>query len=482
MIKTLDDQICCDDKSGLERVRYFPRQLLTADDMRAEQEYLRQRQRRFNRFVIGWGVACGLEVVFDPKRPNEVRVCPGYAIGPWGDEIYVPEAVTVEFGGRFTDPEDPCEPSPRAMGRPWRGASPLSSAGLTIYVAIRYAECLVRPVRTTAPGCGCDETACEYSRVRDSFEIDFLRALPTSHVRTKPTAPSLCQTLKERQLIACPPCPQEPWVVLATLRPGRSRVPIDRPDPGRLIGGGLVLDRPRPEIGAAEGPLIEASAPELIVDCFTDRRQLANLSLVQQQGVDCCCKEAVVDPGPRPGPRDPVTVDFETPSLGGELKRIINPYVSNGVTFTAESAGFGDEVVGLVINNVAATSSCVPPESATQFLAAGRSGTPEFLGATWLKLRATLPGTGLQAPVTVSVEMQTGGSSTGRVQLFDASDTLLATGTQQATPMGKCPTAQGGDRGRATVTATVATGKVAYAIIDEVSQGFIFIVDKFTFQ
>ena len=31
---------CCDEP--LERVRYFPRQLLTADDMRAEQAYTRE--------------------------------------------------------------------------------------------------------------------------------------------------------------------------------------------------------------------------------------------------------------------------------------------------------------------------------------------------------------------------------------------------------------------------------------------------------
>src|SRR4051812_18983973 len=136
MMKTLlDDRICCDEATGLERVRYFPRQLLTADDMRAEQEYLRQRQRRFNRLVIGWGVVCGLEVVFDPKKPDEVRVCPGYALGPWGDEIYVPEMVTVPFGGRFTDPADPCEPSPRPIGRSPK-ISNLRSTETTAYVAI----------------------------------------------------------------------------------------------------------------------------------------------------------------------------------------------------------------------------------------------------------------------------------------------------------------------------------------------------------
>src|SRR2546427_4104106 len=73
----------CGEPSGLERLRYFPRQLLTADDMRAEQEYVREKRRRHNRLLHGWGVVCGLEVVLDPQAgPRAVSICPGYALGP----------------------------------------------------------------------------------------------------------------------------------------------------------------------------------------------------------------------------------------------------------------------------------------------------------------------------------------------------------------------------------------------------------------
>ena len=34
---------------SLERVRYYPRQLMTAEDMRAEQDYFVERLRRHNR-------------------------------------------------------------------------------------------------------------------------------------------------------------------------------------------------------------------------------------------------------------------------------------------------------------------------------------------------------------------------------------------------------------------------------------------------
>ena len=48
----------CDEP--LLRLRYFPGQLMTADDMRAEQEFLLKKARRHNRFLHGWGVTCGL--------------------------------------------------------------------------------------------------------------------------------------------------------------------------------------------------------------------------------------------------------------------------------------------------------------------------------------------------------------------------------------------------------------------------------------
>ena len=54
----------CFNTSGirLERVKYFQRQLLTVDDMVTDQEYFRQKMRRHNRFLHGWGVVCGFDV------------------------------------------------------------------------------------------------------------------------------------------------------------------------------------------------------------------------------------------------------------------------------------------------------------------------------------------------------------------------------------------------------------------------------------
>jgi hypothetical protein len=46
-------------------------------------------------------------------------------------------------------------------------------------LAVRYVECDTPPVRLHPLGSACDETACDYSRVRDSGELARLRELPS---------------------------------------------------------------------------------------------------------------------------------------------------------------------------------------------------------------------------------------------------------------------------------------------------------------
>ena len=68
----------------LLRLRYFPGQLMTADDMRAEQEFLLKKARRHNRFLHGWASPavsmCGCRRRFRvlPKDRSRPASC-GYA-------------------------------------------------------------------------------------------------------------------------------------------------------------------------------------------------------------------------------------------------------------------------------------------------------------------------------------------------------------------------------------------------------------------
>jgi hypothetical protein len=246
---------------GRERVRYFSRQLITANDLTTEQEHFREKLRRHNRFLHGSGVVCGLEVTAAPTEgaPWRVRISEGYALGPHGDEIYVAEPTCVDLArcGPQADP-DPCEPM---MSR--RRPRPTSE---TLFVAIRYMECPTRPVRVSPSGCGCDDALCEYSRIRDSFEIDCLTDLPVSE-----NSQSLCALVSSKKIPPCPPCPDEPWVVLA-------RVLL--PESARKA--------------------LEAGA----IDNWSDRKMLFGTATLQQQVIECCCDVTVA----------PATVVRITPS------------------------------------------------------------------------------------------------------------------------------------------------------------------------
>jgi hypothetical protein len=241
----------------LERVNYFPRQLLTVDDMVTERDYFLTKLRRHNRFLHGWGVVCGLEVTAAPsgKLSWRVQIGSGYALGPFGDEIYVAEPVFLDLAkcgpGAATDP---CEPAVIHTDRAPRGRG----AGQTVFVAIKYAECLSRPVRAMSVGCGCEE-GCEYSRIRDSFELTCLEQVssePRSHW-------TLCDFITGRPLPSCPPCPTEPWVVLARVNLPAS--PADR-----------VRDSD--------------------IDNVAFRRQVYSTTLLQDQVIKCCCGEAPPPP------------------------------------------------------------------------------------------------------------------------------------------------------------------------------------------
>jgi uncharacterized repeat protein (TIGR01451 family) len=128
-------------------------------------------------------------------------------------------------------------------------------------VAIKYAECVTQPVRAMPAGCACDDISCEYSRIRDSFELSCLTELPPMT-----TPPLLCNLIAESTVPPCPPCPEEPWVVLAS---------VTLPAPGVLVA-------------------------EDDIDNVNVRQQLYSTAMLQHQLIDCCCE-----------PREEVEADLE---------------------------------------------------------------------------------------------------------------------------------------------------------------------------
>ena len=205
-----------DTKSGQgERVRYFSRQLITADDLTQDQIYHREKRRLHNRLLHGWGIVCGLDVMVNPttETPLNLSICRGYALSCPGDDLYVPTNISFDLAKCIAgsgDCSSPC--SPVMTGHVDRE--------VPFYITIKYSECLSHPVRVSPIGCGCDDTACEYSRIRDSFEIRCLVDLPKSHepekVNDPRSIPELCAAVGQK-VVPCPSCDEDPWVVLAKI-------------------------------------------------------------------------------------------------------------------------------------------------------------------------------------------------------------------------------------------------------------------------
>lgn len=100
-----------DTMTSLIRLNYFDRQQLTAADLNAEQQYFRERLRRHNRFLHGWGVVSGAAVTLG-GAVGSIHVSEGYVVTPHGDEIYIPAGTQVDVSGDLNTclgaAADPC--------------------------------------------------------------------------------------------------------------------------------------------------------------------------------------------------------------------------------------------------------------------------------------------------------------------------------------------------------------------------------------
>jgi hypothetical protein len=178
--------------SRQERSGYQPGDILSARELATDQDYAFGRLRRHDQYLHGWGVRCGLLVVpaRDPKRPWAIRVCPGYAISPCGDEIDVLQGVTVDLADYL-----------------WSRVVIEGSAGSIAYVVLGY-QVEERAFVESPPGpCRCDQTIRRASRLQDSFRIDVLW--------TPPASQGLPFDLCTGAPTPCPNVPDPPLLLLA---------------------------------------------------------------------------------------------------------------------------------------------------------------------------------------------------------------------------------------------------------------------------
>lgn len=76
----------------LKRLRFFTGQLLTAESFELEQKYFREKLKRHNRALHGFGIVSGLKVIVDA---GQIIVEPGLALDCQGNELVIGTAVVV---------------------------------------------------------------------------------------------------------------------------------------------------------------------------------------------------------------------------------------------------------------------------------------------------------------------------------------------------------------------------------------------------
>ena len=130
----------------------------------------------------------------DAAHPWAVGICPGYAIGPYGDEIELRERAEVDVAQYLWAETS----APVLTNVPVR----------RVMIAVRYLE--FGDALRALPGalCGCDEPDYVPSRIRDGYEAAAL----WTFAATRTPARDHCAGPAE-----CPPCTDSPWLALARI-------------------------------------------------------------------------------------------------------------------------------------------------------------------------------------------------------------------------------------------------------------------------
>lgn len=141
----------------MHRVHYFSGQLLSAQDFQTEQDYFRERLRRHNRLLHGYGVVFGLQV--EMAGQDQVVVHPGAALDCMGNELVVPEPTMCRLPDR----------------------------GKRLYVTLTYTEWLADPAPRLDSAAEGEEIA--YTRVVEEVHVDLQATNPARQHAPEHTLP-----------------------------------------------------------------------------------------------------------------------------------------------------------------------------------------------------------------------------------------------------------------------------------------------------
>lgn len=90
-------------EAPLERPNWYEGRPVTAAGLDEQQALFRERMRRRNRLLHGWGIVRGLEVT--TRSPGTLVVAAGFALDAAGNEILIPSETTVDAGRAGLEPD-----------------------------------------------------------------------------------------------------------------------------------------------------------------------------------------------------------------------------------------------------------------------------------------------------------------------------------------------------------------------------------------
>jgi len=164
----------------------------------------------------GWGVLCGLWVVpaSDAAHPWGVSICPGYAIGPYGDEIELIQPVLVDI-------ED------SLWYKPSQFAAVAVQRDIAV-IAVCYQDWLGDLELMPGAACECSDPDYVEARTGDGYRAGVLWPKPVlrQEAESLPSRGAAAAEMCRPESPPCPPCPDSPWVLLASIILPQRGVPI----------------------------------------------------------------------------------------------------------------------------------------------------------------------------------------------------------------------------------------------------------------
>jgi hypothetical protein len=238
--------------------RFYPGQLLTEEDLNHLEHYIIAKNKLHNRYVHGWGVVCGLEVVCD-ECEGWVTVKPGYALDPCGNDIIVCEAhhfPVIEAIRECREAarrrrRDECDPL-----RDWQDEQ-CKDVEEHWCLAIEYREREVRPVPALRRDASADPSRCHSA---SQSLVSSGRSSSSSQLRSRGGCG--CQSTQEVR---------PPSRCSSTVRPGERERAVLLCEPTRILEGyQLQALRASGEPGKDLIAALKGTFPHRVAMCFQE--------------------------------------------------------------------------------------------------------------------------------------------------------------------------------------------------------------------